>query len=71
MYGSHWKEGLPRSIPALTGDFLRSPISSRGKSNRLVAYKHGEFVDYDIQEALNMKKDIPEEQYEIAKLLAR
>ena len=42
-----------------------------GKSNRLVAYKHGEFVDYDIQEALNMKKDIPEEQYEIAKLLAR
>ena len=42
-----------------------------GKSNRLVAYKHGEFVDYDIQEALNMKKDIPESQYEISKLLAR
>ena len=25
-----------------------------GKSNRVVAYKHGEYVDYDIQEALNM-----------------
>ena len=42
-----------------------------GKSNRLVAYKHGEFVDYDIQEALQMKKDINEEQYRIAKLLVR
>ena len=27
-----------------------------GKSNRLVAYKHGEFVDFDIQEALAMTK---------------
>ncbi|MDD6283052.1 6-phosphofructokinase [Oribacterium sp. HCP28S3_H8] len=42
-----------------------------GKSNRLVAYKHGEFVDYDIQEALRMTKDIPEAQYDIAKLLVR
>ena len=40
-----------------------------GKSNRLVAYKHGEYVDFDIQEALQMKKDIPEDQYEIAKML--
>ena len=46
-------------------------LLAEGKSNRLVAYKHGEFVDYDIQEALNMKKDIPEEQYEVAKLLIR
>ena len=42
-----------------------------GKTNRVVAYKHGEFVDFDIQEALNMKKDIPEDQYEIAKMLVR
>ena len=42
-----------------------------GKSIRLVAYKHGEFVDFDIQEALQMKKDISEEQFEIAKMLAR
>ena len=42
-----------------------------GKSNRVVAYKNGEFIDYDIQEALNMKKDIPEEQYAISKLLVR
>ncbi len=42
-----------------------------GKSNRLVAYKHGEYVDFDIQEALQMTKDISEEQFEIAKMLAR
>ncbi|ETP71102.1 6-phosphofructokinase [Oribacterium sp. C9] len=43
----------------------------QGKSNRVVAYKNGEFVDFDIQEALQMKKDIPEEQYRIASLLVR
>lgn len=42
-----------------------------GKSNRVVAYRHGEFVDFDVQEALNMQKDISEDQYEISKLLVR
>ena len=42
-----------------------------GKSNRLVAYRDGDFVDFDIQEALNMRKDIPEYQFQISKLLVR
>lgn len=42
-----------------------------GKSNRLVAYKNGEYMDFDIQEALAMKKDIPEDQFRISKLLVR
>ncbi|MEF9939545.1 MAG: 6-phosphofructokinase [Clostridium sp.] len=42
-----------------------------GKSNRVVAYRHGEFVDFDVQEALSMQKDISEDQYEISKLLVR
>ena len=46
-------------------------LLAEGKSNRLVAYKHGEFVDYDIQEALNMTKDISDEQYAISKMLVR
>ena len=46
-------------------------LLGKGKTNRVVAYKHGEFLDFDIQEALNMKKDIPEDQYEISKLLIR
>ena len=40
-----------------------------GKSNRVVAHKHGEFVDYDIDEALAMKKDLPEYLLSIAKSL--
>ena len=46
-------------------------LLEEGKTNRVVAYKHGEFLDFDIQEALNMKKDIPEDQYQISKLLIR
>ena len=46
-------------------------LLEKGKTNRVVAYKHGEFLDFDIQEALNMNKDIPEDQYEISKLLIR
>ena len=46
-------------------------ILCEGKSNRVVAYKHGEFVDYDIEEALNMTKSIDEYQYEICRKLSR
>ncbi len=42
-----------------------------GKSNRVVAYKHGEFIDYDIEEALNMKKMPDEFLVSMAKKLSR
>ena len=41
-----------------------------GKSNRLVAYKNGKFVDYDIDEALAMTKDIDEYEFNISGLLS-
>ena len=44
-------------------------ILIEGKTNRVVAYKGGEFVDFDIEEALNMTKEIPEYQYKISKVL--
>lgn len=40
-----------------------------GKSNRVVAYKNGEFCDYDIDEALAMTKDIPDYMHYISKSL--
>ena len=46
-------------------------ILCQGKSNRVVGYKHGEFVDFDIEEALNMQKDIPEYQYQVSRLLSQ
>lgn len=46
-------------------------LLAAGQSNRIVAYRNGEYVDYDIKEALSMKKDIPEDQFNIAKMLIR
>lgn len=36
-----------------------------GKSNRVVGYRNGEFVDFDIDEALGMTKQISEYMYEV------
>ena len=41
-----------------------------GKTNRVVGYKDGEYVDFDINEALTMKKNISEYEYEVAKALS-
>ena len=39
-------------------------------TNRVVGYKNGQYVDFDIEEALAMKKAIPQYQYDVAKTLA-
>ncbi len=44
-------------------------ILLQGKSNRVVAYQHGDFVDYDIEEGLSMQKGIDEFQFDVARLL--
>lgn len=41
-----------------------------GKSNRVVCYRDGKWVDTDIDEALAMKKDISEYEYQISKALS-
>lgn len=41
-----------------------------GKTNRVVGYKGGEYIDFDINEALQMKKEIPEYQFNVAKTLS-
>ncbi len=46
-------------------------LLAEGKTNRVVAYKNGEFVDYDIDEALAMTKDVDAHMYEVSKLLCR
>jgi 6-phosphofructokinase 1 len=42
-----------------------------GAKQRIVGYKNGDFVDYDIEEALAMKKDIDQYMYELSYRLAR
>lgn len=41
-----------------------------GKSNRVVCYRAGEWVDYDIEEALAMQKNIPEYEYTVSRMLS-
>ena len=45
-------------------------IICQGITNRVVAYQHGDFTDFDIDEALAMQKAIPEYHYEVSKLLS-
>ena len=40
-----------------------------GKQNRVVGYKNGEFIDFDINDALKMQKEVPEYQVKISKIL--
>lgn len=58
-----------RYYASLMGAYA-ADIICQGKTNRVVAYQHGEFTDFDIDEALAMQKDIPEYHYEVSKLLS-
>ena len=57
-------------VYASTMGAMAVDLICEGKTNRVVAYSHGEFVDYDIDEALAMTKDIPEYQYDICQNLS-
>ena len=41
-------------------------LLSKGIGNRVVGMQHNEVVNYDIQEALKMKKEFPHDLYKIA-----
>ena len=56
-------------VYATTMGAMAVKLLCEGKSNRVIAHKNGDFVDYDIDEALAMQKDIPEYMYEISKSL--
>ena len=44
-------------------------IMLKGKTNRVVGYKEGTFVDFDIEDALGMNKSIDNYQFEVAHLM--
>lgn len=54
-------------VYASTMGALAVDLLCEGKTNRVVGYDHGEFVDFDIDEALAMKKDVNEYQVRICK----
>ena len=58
-----------RYYASIMGSYA-ADILIQGKTNRVVAHRKGEFVDFDIDEALNMQKDIPENEYAISRILS-
>jgi len=56
-------------VYATTMGAMAVDLLCEGKSNRVVAYKNGEFCDFDIDEALAMKKQIPDYMYYVTKSL--
>lgn len=49
---------------------MAADLLCEGKTNRVVAYSDGKFVDYDIDEALAMTKSLDEYEYQVSKLLS-
>ncbi|NLK74548.1 MAG: 6-phosphofructokinase [Clostridiales bacterium] len=74
IIGHAQRGGSPTTIDRVYASIMGAKavdLLSQGASNRIVAYEKGEFIDYDIEEALAMKKDIDQYMYELSKKLAR
>ena len=56
-------------VYATTMGAMAVDLLCEGKSNRVIGHKGGAFVDFDIDEALAMSKDIDEYMYAISKTL--
>ena len=57
-----------RVYASIMGSYA-ADILREGKTNRIVGYKEGKFQDFDIEEALSMKKHISEYEYEVCRIL--
>lgn len=57
-------------VYASTMGALAVDLLCEGKTNRVVGYRHGEFVDFDIDEALAMNKSLDMYQIGICKVLS-
>ena len=72
ILGHMQRGGSPRCkdrVYATTMGAMAVDLLCEGKSNRVIGHKGGEFVDFDIDEALAMTKDIDEYMYQISESL--
>ena len=72
ILGYMQRGGMPTCkdrVYATTMGAMAVDLLCEGKSNRVIAYKNGEFCDFDIDEALAMTKDLPDYMYYITKSL--
>lgn len=72
ILGHLQRGGSPTAVDRLHASMMGAKavdLLCEGKAKRVVAYVKGEYVDYDINEALAMKKNIDEYMYEVSQLL--
>jgi len=73
ILGYMQRGGVPTAtdrVYASTMGCLAVDCLAAGKTKRVIAYKYGDFVDFDINEALKMEKEISEYQVLIARSLS-
>ena len=73
ILGHMQRGGSPTCRDRVFGSMMgayAAELLADGKSNRVVAFNHGNFVDFDIDEALAMQKNLPEDMVRISKALA-
>ena len=49
---------------------MQQTFSAKEKTNRVVGHQGGKFVDFDIDEALAMQKDIDDYEYSVSRILS-
>ncbi len=73
ILGHMQRGGSPTCRDRVAGSMMgayAADLLAEGKSNRVVAFCHGEYVDYDIDEALDMQKEMPEYMVRVSKALS-
>ena len=72
ILGHLQRGGSPTAVDRLHASMMGAKavdLLCEGKAKRVVSYVKGEYVDYDINEALAMKKNIDEYMFEVSQLL--
>ena len=73
ILGHMQRGGSPTCRDRVAGSMMgayAADLLAQGRSNRVVAYVHGEYVDYDIDEALKMQKDLPDYMVRVSRALS-
>lgn len=72
ILGHLQRGGSPTAVDRIHASMMGAKavdLLCEGKAKRVVAYVNGKYVDYDINEALAMKKDIDEYMYQLSQIL--
>jgi 6-phosphofructokinase 1 len=72
ILGHLQRGGSPTAVDRMHASMMGAvavELLAEGKSNRVVAYKDGRYIDLDINEALKMEKNIDDYHVEVSRLL--